>query len=158
MITSALHRAADWAKSVFSSAALGDPRRTARLVNVAAQLAKYSGKSITISSEGSEAMQEGAYRFIRNPNVSAEAIRKAGAMQTVKLAQEFPELLAIEDTTSLSYRHQVAEEDQVDHLPELDRERLSHLAHVERLGDLGIGEASPRVLCSVLGPSLQEGH
>ncbi len=83
----------DWAKSVFSSAALGDPRRTARLVNVAAQLAKYSGKSITISSEGSEAMQEGAYRFIRNPNVSAEAIRKAGAMQTVKLAQEFPELL-----------------------------------------------------------------
>ena len=43
------------------------------------------------------------------PNVSAEAIRKAGAMQTVKLA-EFPELLAIEDTTSLSYRHQVAEE------------------------------------------------
>ena len=55
-------------------------------------------------------MQEGAYRFIRNPNVSAEAIRKAGAMQTVKLAQEFPELLAIEDTTSLSYRHQVAEE------------------------------------------------
>lgn len=31
-------------------------------------------------------------------------------MQTVKLAQEFPELLAIEDTTSLSYRHQVAEE------------------------------------------------
>ncbi|MEW3381185.1 IS4/Tn5 family transposase DNA-binding protein, partial [Escherichia coli] len=52
MITSALHRAADWAKSVFSSAALGDPRRTARLVNVAAQLAKYSGKSITISSEG----------------------------------------------------------------------------------------------------------
>ena len=55
-------------------------------------------------------MQEGAYRFIRNPNVSAEAIRKAGAMQTVKLAQAFPELLAIEDTTSLSYRHQVAEE------------------------------------------------
>ena len=107
MLTYALHRAADWAKSVFSSAALGDPRRTARLVNVAAQLAKCSGKSITISSEGSEAMQEGAYRFIRNPNVSAEAIRKAGAMQTVKLAHEFPELLAIEDTTSLSYRHQV---------------------------------------------------
>lgn len=55
-------------------------------------------------------MQEGAYRFIRNPNVSAAAIRKAGAMRTVELAQEFPELLAIEDTTSLSYRHQVAEE------------------------------------------------
>ncbi len=29
-------------------------------------------------------------------------------MQTVKLAREFPELLAIEDTTSLSYRHQVS--------------------------------------------------
>ncbi len=55
-------------------------------------------------------MQEGAHRFIRNPHVCAAAIRKAGAMRTVELAQEFPELLAIEDTTSLSYRHQVAEE------------------------------------------------
>ncbi|RDU78823.1 transposase, partial [Aeromonas veronii] len=52
MLTFALHRAADWAKCVFSLAALGDPRRTARLVNVATQLAKYSGKSITHSSEG----------------------------------------------------------------------------------------------------------
>ncbi|TYD41353.1 IS4/Tn5 family transposase DNA-binding protein, partial [Aeromonas veronii] len=78
MLTFALHRAADWAKCVFSLAALGDPRRTARLVNVATQLAKYSGKSITHSSEGSEAMQEGAYRLIRNPHVSAAAIRKAG--------------------------------------------------------------------------------
>lgn len=42
--------------------------------------------------------------------VSAMAIRKAGAMRTVELAQGFTELLAIEDTTSLSYRHQVAEE------------------------------------------------
>jgi transposase, Tn5 family len=109
MITSALHHAADWAKSVFSSAALGDPRRTTRLVNVAAQLAKYSGKSMTISSEGSEAMQEGAYRFIRNPNVSAEAIRKAGAMQTVKLARRFPSCWPLK-TPPLSYRHQVAEE------------------------------------------------
>ena len=34
-------------------------------------------------------MQEGAYRFIRNPNVSAEAIRKAGAMQTVRWLRSF---------------------------------------------------------------------
>ena len=68
MITSALHRAADWAKSVFSSAALGDPRRTARLVNVAAQLAKYSGKSITISSEGSEAMH--MYRTLSGKRIN----------------------------------------------------------------------------------------
>ncbi|HCU65507.1 MAG TPA: hypothetical protein DF774_07095 [Rheinheimera sp.] len=91
MITSALHRAADWAKSVFSSAALGDPRRTARLVNVAAQLAKYSGKSITISSEGSEALQEGAYRFIRNPNVYLDKGKrkrkeKAGSLQWAYMA------------------------------------------------------------------------
>lgn len=110
MLTLALHRAADWAKCVFSLAALGDPPRTARLVNVATQLAKYSGKSITHSSESSEAKQEGAYRFISNPHVSAAAIRKVGAMRTVELAQPFPELLAIEDTTSLSYRHRVAEE------------------------------------------------
>ena len=78
-------------------------------------------------------MQEGAYRLIRNPHVSAAAIRKAGAMRTVELAQAFPELLAIEDTTSLSYRHQVAEE----------------------LGKLGATEdKSPRVvgsLCAIAG-------
>lgn len=55
-------------------------------------------------------MQEAAYRFIRNPQVSAEAIRKAGAMRTAELVRDIPELLAIEDTTSLSYKHQVAEE------------------------------------------------
>ncbi|MCF3096896.1 hypothetical protein EHZ86_06100 [Aeromonas australiensis] len=43
MLTSALHHAAGWAKSVFSSAAQGAPRRSAHLVNIAAQLAKYSG-------------------------------------------------------------------------------------------------------------------
>lgn len=61
MLTSAFHHAHDWTKSMFSSAALDDPCRTVRLVNVATQLEKYSGKSTTISLDGSEAIQEGAH-------------------------------------------------------------------------------------------------
>ncbi|MGG7257484.1 transposase DNA-binding-containing protein, partial [Klebsiella pneumoniae] len=85
-----------------------DPRRTKRLIETAADMAKFSGKSITVSMQGSKAMQEGAYRFIRNPNVSPEVIRQAGFEHTAVLAQSYPEILAIDDTTSLSYKHQVA--------------------------------------------------
>lgn len=55
-------------------------------------------------------MLEGTYRFIRNEAVSPAAIRKAGFEYTVEQARNIPELLALEDTTSLSYKHQVASE------------------------------------------------
>ena len=75
MITSALHRAADWAKSVFSSAALGDPRRTTRLVNVAAQLAQQcQGRCGEVQAIATAATGLACFifRFLRRP---LEAIR-----------------------------------------------------------------------------------
>lgn len=99
-----------WAKNHFQNAKLGDHRRTARLVEVATNMARSSGKSIALSCRGSEAKQEGAYRLMRNDNVSPEVIRAAGFQHTAELAQSYSEILALDDTTSLSYKHQVAPE------------------------------------------------
>lgn len=48
---------------------------------------------------------EGAYRFIRNENVSSDDIAEAGFNATVNQVHHYPLLLAIEDTTTLSYQH-----------------------------------------------------
>ncbi len=99
-----------WAKNHFNSANLGDPRRTQRVIKVASHMARCSGKSIALSCKGNEADVEGAYRLIRNDNVSPEVIRAAGFRYTAELAKSFSEILAIDDTTSLSHRHQVADD------------------------------------------------
>jgi hypothetical protein len=99
-----------WAKDHFQHADLGDIRRTERLVNTCANMAGSSGKSIARSCLGNEAKLEGSYRLIRNENVSPEMIRVAGFEHTASLVKDIPEILALEDTTSLSYKHQVAED------------------------------------------------
>jgi len=99
-----------WAKDHFQHADLGDIRRTERLVNTCANMVGSSGKSIARSCLGNEAKLEGSYRLIRNENVSPEMIRVAGFEHTASLVKDIPEILALEDTTSLSYKHQVAED------------------------------------------------
>ena len=99
-----------WAKDHFQHADLGDIRRTERLVNTSANMAGSSGKSIARACLGNEAKLEGSYRLIRNDNVSPEMIRVAGFEHTASLVKDIPEILALEDTTSLSYKHQVAED------------------------------------------------
>lgn len=106
----ALHNAANWAEAVFSQAKLGDKRRTKRLVDVAGRMAQSTGCSFSSTCLGEESLLEGTYRFLRNDAICPSAIRRAGFEHTVKLAKDIPELLALEDTTSLSYKHQVAPE------------------------------------------------
>ena len=105
-----VHNSHAWAEVVFGNATLNDARRTLRLVRFAALLARYSGSSAARACEGNHAMLTGAYRFIRNDAVSATMIRKAGFEATAKASEEIKELLALEDTTSLSYKHEVAKE------------------------------------------------
>ena len=57
---------------------------------------------------GVDAKLEGTYRLIRNEHVIPNNIRRAGFQCTAKNALNFNEILAIEDTTSLSYKHSVA--------------------------------------------------
>lgn len=99
-----------WAKGIFGLAALGDLRRTRRLVTLATSLAQHAGLSIVKSSHSS-AEVEGAYRLLRNPNISPDAIADAGFIATAKAAQACPLLLALEDTTTINFSHTSAYED-----------------------------------------------
>ncbi|HBE9181924.1 TPA: IS4 family transposase [Serratia fonticola] len=96
-----------WANDTFGLAQLGDYRRTLRLVHLTASLAKKTGLSIVKSSQ-TTAEVEGAYRLIRNPNVSPDAIAEAGFNATAKAAQTHTLLLALEDTTSINFAHTTA--------------------------------------------------
>lgn len=93
-----------WAKSTFGQADLGDPRRTTRLVKLAETLANEPGKPF-VSITQSPADMEGAYRFIRNEHVNADAIAKAGYLVTAEQAAKHTLLLALEDTTAITYSH-----------------------------------------------------
>ncbi|MGF1743063.1 hypothetical protein L4C34_18755 [Vibrio profundum] len=99
-----------WAADHFKRANLGDKRRAERLTRVAAQMATGSGQSLARTCLGDEAKLEGAYRLIRNDKVCPSVIRAAGFEHTAQVVVDIPEILALEDTTSLSYKHSVAPE------------------------------------------------
>lgn len=99
----------EWAQLIFSKAKLNDPRRTKRLVKIAASLASNAGKSL-MSSCPDPASIEGAYRFIRNDHISADDIAQAGFAHTDTIVKERPLVLALQDTTGLSYKHSVCDE------------------------------------------------
>lgn len=99
-----------WANEQFGHASLGDPRRTRRLVSLASSLAQHAGLSIVKSSQ-STAQVEGAYRLMRNPSVSPEAIAEAGFTATARACEAHPLLLALEDTTTISFSHSTAFDD-----------------------------------------------
>jgi len=101
---------AEWARAILGGVSeLGDTRRTDRLVRMASSFADAAGASPARAS-ASPADAEGAYRLLRNDEVDADAITEAGCAATAAaLASSGRTLLAIEDTTTLSYRHSVAD-------------------------------------------------
>ncbi|WP_274519575.1 transposase DNA-binding-containing protein, partial [Legionella gratiana] len=104
-----IENAVVWSEAIFGRCDLGDKRLTGRLVKIGSQLSKSQGASLAKSCEGKSASIEGSYRFIRNSRVSAKQIAEGGYPATALLAQRIPVLLAIEDSTSLSYKHEVSE-------------------------------------------------
>ena len=99
-----------WAREMFGHAELGDPRRTKRLVDVAERLAGATGQSVAQACGDDAAAQEGAYRLLRNDHIQPEAIAEAGFLATVAKAAGCGTLLALEDSTTLSYTHGAAEQ------------------------------------------------
>jgi hypothetical protein len=100
----------EWAQETFGECELGDKRRRARLVRMAGDLARHAGASLLKSCDGDEAAAEGMYRLLRNEEVEPGAIAEGGFQATVSRAGSCSVLLAVEDSTSLVYRHSVAEE------------------------------------------------
>lgn len=99
-----------WAIATFGKAKLGDVRRTKRVVKVATDLAATVGASPSRASGRSKAAVEGAYRFLRNESVDPAAMAESGFRASVTRAAEIPVILAVEDTTTLSYTHQAADQ------------------------------------------------
>jgi len=105
-----INEPAAWSEAIFGNCALGDKRLTRRLIKISNQLLNCQDISLAQSCEGEGAQIEGSYRFIRNERFTADQIASGGYDVTGFLAQTVPLLLAIEDSTSLSYTHSVSEE------------------------------------------------
>ncbi|AYO14903.1 IS4 family transposase [Vibrio owensii] len=114
-----------WAQEQFGQAQLKDPRRTQRLISLATSIANQPGVSVA-KLPFSPADMEGAYRFIRNDNIDAKDIAEAGFQSTVSRANEHKELLALEDTTTLSFPHRSIKEE-LGHTNQGDRTRALHV-------------------------------
>ena len=105
-----IENAVAWSEVIFGKCSLGDKRLTRRLVQIGCQLSKQQGASLSKSCEGEGALLEGSYRFVRNNRVSAGEIASGGYAATALLSKASSLLLAIEDSTSLSYEHEVSNE------------------------------------------------
>ena len=99
----------EWASNLFSNAKLGDKRRTKRLVKLSHLMASNTGSSI-VKAAGTQASVEGAYRFLRNDNIDANDIAIAGFSSLLPALTLSNKMLALEDTSTLSYRHNVTKE------------------------------------------------
>ena len=78
-----------WSYNHFANGLFGDSRRTDRVIEVAADIARCSGKSIALSCRDNETKVEGAYRLIGNDKISPEVIRASGFQHTAELAQPY---------------------------------------------------------------------
>lgn len=89
----------EWASQTFASAELGDPRRTDRLVQIAAALAEEPAASLPNAMRNvSETMA--AYRFLNTPEMSHEQIMQPHWAQTRQMAAERAWVLLIADQTA----------------------------------------------------------
>ncbi len=91
----------EWAVETFGAAELGDPRRTERLVKIAAALGENPSVSLPASMRN-WADTQGMYRFLGNEAVSHEQIMLPHWTATSKEAAERRQVLMIGDTTEVN--------------------------------------------------------
>ena len=99
-----------WAMRQFGNCALGDTRRTKRLVDYAARQAARPAASTNAVCGGDDAVAEGVYRWLRNDRVSPEAIVESSTQATVHACEGRDVVLAIQDTSTFVFSHAVAQE------------------------------------------------
>lgn len=105
-----MQSSSEWARETFGDCDLGDRRRTERLVEYASRQARKPDESTHAVCEGSGALKEGTFRFLRNENVSPEAITEGGCLATVRRCAGLGDILVIEDSTVMKYWHEGTEE------------------------------------------------
>src|SRR5439155_798179 len=98
-----------WAQETFGAAELGDPRRTRRLVRVAAQMAADPQGSLPREMGGDWAALKAAYRLVRADGVTHEAISRPVWQQTrQQMEQEPGVVLLVHDDTQVDYGYRPA--------------------------------------------------
>src|SRR5258708_805159 len=70
-----------WAEAAFGHAELGDPRRTERLVTLAAEVARRPAGTV-LQACATSASREGAFRLLENDAVRTGAVRDAMVQAT----------------------------------------------------------------------------
>jgi hypothetical protein len=93
----------DWAVNEFGAAELGDARRTARLVDLARQLA--TTPHFSFPQALSSAELKAAYRFFDNDEVDTDGILRPHIDQTLARMVSVPVVLAVQDTTEFNLSH-----------------------------------------------------
>lgn len=99
-----------WAQALFGKCNLGDIRRTARAVAVAALMAANPSASPKEASEGDEAAMEGFYRLLRNDKIKPTDLNTGPCQHTANLCRDHSVILAIQDTTDLVFPHSVRDQ------------------------------------------------
>lgn len=99
----------NWAIDTFKSVDLKDKRRNNRLIKLATELAEGAGKSVVKACKDTASI-EGAYRFIENDSIDPKAIAQAGFESTALKCEKLKLVLALEDTTGLSFKHDMCKE------------------------------------------------
>ena len=99
-----------WALHTFGGTQVGDRRRTARLVRIAAALAAHPEQSLA-RSLGDPAAGKAAYRFLHSPATSVETVTAPHRAQTLAAARAEPVVLFVQDTSELDYSHHPATRD-----------------------------------------------
>lgn len=102
--------AASWSKHIYGGCRLGDARRAKRLVSIAASMAEQAGSSLPTIFARDPVGQEASYRFIENGHVAASAIEEGSSRRSLKDAEKYPAVLAIQDTTTVTYSHALRED------------------------------------------------
>lgn len=93
-----------WAEQTFGRVHLGDPRRTARAVRVAAALAAHPSASLPRQTADWAALK-GSYRLLHSPQVTHTALMTPHWLQTRDEAGRHPLVLLVGDLTLLDYSH-----------------------------------------------------
>ena len=93
--------AREWAETEFGGALLGDARRTARVVKMAAQVARQPGGRVSTVYE-TDAERQGAYDLLENPRVGCCALVESIAEATAHRAAAFSFVYVCVDGSSIS--------------------------------------------------------
>jgi hypothetical protein len=93
-----------WAESEFGIVDFGDKRLSKRLLKIADSCANSPESSINQSCKDWH-QTKAAYRFFQNDAVSESKILNSHITKTVARAQQYPTILAIQDTSYISYKN-----------------------------------------------------